>query len=268
MTRLRYLLILASLAVCSCSTIKEITYFQDALDGKEVAVGSPDKIRFKQDDKLVIVVKSRDPELTNLFNLPYVGQRLGSYSEYSQDYSQGICGYTINDDGCIDFPVLGKLHIEGMTRSEVESYIKSELITNNLVNDPIVTCEYMNLRISVMGEVTHPGRYPIDHDSYTIVDALSAAGDLAIYGTRRNVKVFRTENGIQKTYHINLNSAQSVASSPVYYLQQNDVIYVSPNKMRTRQSTVNGNNVRSTSFWISVASLAATLVTTFAVILK
>ncbi len=117
----------------------------------------------------------------------------------------------------------------------------------------------MNLSVNVMGEVNRPGRYNIDKDHLTILDALSQAGDLTIYGKREKVLVLRNENGKQRVYGINLCSADHLYSSPVYYLQQNDVVYVEPNDTKARQSTVNGNNVRSTSFWISLASLLTTI---------
>lgn len=117
----------------------------------------------------------------------------------------------------------------------------------------------MNLSVNVMGEVNRPGRYNIDKDHLTILDALSQAGDLTIYGKREKVLVLRNENGKQRVYDINLCSADHLYSSPVYYLQQNDVVYVEPNDTKARQSTVNGNNVRSTSFWISLASLLTTI---------
>lgn len=119
-----------------------------------------------------------------------------------------------------------------------------------------------------MGEVNRPGQYKISKDKVTILDALSMAGDLTIYGKREKVLVMREENGKQHVYGINLCSGNHIYSSPVYYLQQNDVVYVEPNGTRARQSTVNGNNVRSTSFWISLASLLTSIATTIAVLVK
>ena len=167
--------------------------------------------------------------------------------------------YTVDSKGDIDFPVLGKLHVQDMTREEVAVYIKKELQSHDLIKDPVVTVEFMNLSVNVMGEVNRPGRYNIDKDHLTILDALSQAGDLTIYGKREKVLVLRNENGKQRVYGINLCSADHLYSSPVYYLQQNDVVYVEPNDTKARQSTVNGNNVRSTSFWISLASLLTTI---------
>jgi len=258
----------AVLALTSCGNAKKVAYFQDANDSTDFVVAKFDKIRFQPDDKLVIIVNSRDANLTNLFNLPYITQRIGSSAEASYNYSQGVCGYTIDSKGNIDFPVLGNIHIAGLTRNEVEDHIKNLLVSNQLVQDPVVTCDYMNLHVSVMGEVMKPGRYNIDHDSYTITDALAAAGDLQIFAKRDNIKVMRTVNGVQKTYEVDLTSDEKLLSSPVYYLQQNDIVYVSPNDMRSRQSTVNGNNVLSTSFWISIASLAATIMTAVSVLLR
>ena len=193
----------------------------------------------------------------NLFNLPIISRQIGTTSGTSN--SQGISGYTINKDGDIDFPVLGHIHVAGMTRAEIASYIKEELVSKNLVKDPVVTVEFMNLTVSVLGEVANPGRFNIDKDKLTLLDALSMAGDLTVYGKRENVLVQREENGKQTLYQVNLNSGYDLYASPVYYLQQNDIVYVEPNSMKARQATVNGNNVRSASFWMSLASLLTTI---------
>ena len=126
----------------------------------------------------------------------------------------------------------------------------------NLVKDPVVTVEYLNLCVSVLGEVNNPGRYNIDRDRTTILDVLSMAGDLTIIGNRTNIMVMRQDGKNQRIYGIDLTQGNNIYSSPAYYLQQNDVVYVEPNDVRIRQSTVNGNTVRSTSFWISLISLA------------
>ena len=146
-----------------------------------------------------------------------------------------------------------------MKREEIASHIKNELVTKNLVKDPVVTVEFMNLCISVLGEVNNPGRFNIDRDRITILDAISMAGDLTIYGNRYKVMVMRQEGDIQRVYGVNLTSGEHIYTSPVYYLQQNDVVYVEPNDVKARQSTVNGNNIRSTSFWISLASLLTSI---------
>lgn len=248
------MLALCTLLMCSCSTPKEISYFQDLRYGDTtLAVTGATEIQIQPKDKLSIIVSSQDPRLTNLFNLPIISQQVGVESTYSQN--RGLSGYTVDAQGYIDFPVLGRVHVQGLTREQVSKNIKQQLTDQNLVKDPVVTVEFMNLTVSVMGEVNKPGRYNIDKDRITILDALSMAGDLNIYGKRENVLVLRSEGGMQHSYTVNLCNAGDVYSSPVFYLKQNDIVYVEPNATKARQSTVNGNNVRSTSFWISLASL-------------
>jgi polysaccharide export outer membrane protein len=181
---------------------------------------------------------------------------------------ENVAPYTIDRQGDINFPVLGKLHVAGMTREELGEYIRRELISRDLAKNPIVTVDYLNLSVTVIGEVGHPGRFAIDREDYTILDALSAAGDLTIYGKRNNIRVLREENGVQRVYGVDLNSGRTLAQSPVYYLQQNDVIYVEPNETKARQSTPNGNSVLTPSFWISILSFAASITTIVLTITK
>lgn len=256
------LLLLGTVILSSCGSSKEVVYFQDMQPGQTEITMSPMQVIIVQpEDKISIIVNSRDPQLTDLFNLPYVSRQLGQSlrtTGLSTGTNNGISGYTVDANGNIDFPVLGKVHVAGMKREEIAEHIKNELVTKNLVKDPVVTVEFMNLCVSVMGEVNNPGRFAIDRDRLTILDALSMAGDLT-YGNRQKVLVLRQEDGQQRVYGINLTSGEHVYTSPVYYLQQNDVVYVEPNSVRSRQSTVNGNNVRSTSFWISLASLLTSI---------
>lgn len=261
--RAAFLLLSGVFLLASCSSYKKVVYFQDISSGLyEIPLAVPTEITLRPGDKISILVNSRDPQLMDLFNLPYVSRQLGmsSRTNVTTSTTQGIMGYTIDEEGYIDFPVLGKIKVEGMKRENVAEYIKSELINNNLVKDPVVTVEYMNLCISVMGEVNKPGRFNIDRDCITVIDALSMAGDLTIYGQRNNVLVQRVEDGVMKAYRIDLTSGEQVYTSPAYYLMQDDVVYVEPNPVKARQSTVNGNNLLSTSFWISIASLIASII--------
>ena len=247
----------------SCGTSKDVVYFQDLKPGEsEIILPDVQAITVQPEDKISIIVNSRDPQLTDLFNLPIISRQVGQSLRTggtSTGSSQGISGYTVNADGDIDFPVIGKIHVAGMKREEIARFIKDKLISENLVKDPVVTVEFMNLCVSVLGEVNNPGRFSIDRDRLTILDALSMAGDLTIYGNRYKVLVMRQEGDTQRVYGVNLTSGEHVYSSPAYYLQQNDVVYVEPNSVKARQSTVNGNNVRSTSFWISLASLLTSI---------
>lgn len=247
------------LLFAACTSTKDIAYFQDIQKDGQTTV-TPQLIKLRPHDKITILVNTRNQELTNMFNLPYVTRQLGSQTTYSGN-SQGVSCYSIDSNGDIYFPELGKLHIAGMTRGEVAEYIKNKLTETNLVKDAVVTVEYANLTYSVLGEVKTPARYNINRDYITILDAISEAGDLTIQGQRTNIKVLRNnEKGEQQCYIVNLCSLEDLYNSPAYYLQQNDIVYVEPNKMRARQSTVNGNNVRSSSFWMSLASLLATVI--------
>lgn len=250
------------LLLSSCGSSKEVVYFQDLRPGEsEIKLPEVQAITVQPEDKISIIVNSRDPQLTDLFNLPYVTRQLGQSlrADYNTGNNTGISGYTVSATGDIDFPVVGKIHVAGKKREEIAELIKNRLITENLVKDPVVTVEFMNLCVAVLGEVNKPGRFAIDRDRITVLDALSMAGDLTIYGNRSKVLVLRQEGDVQRVYGINLTSGEHVYTSPAYYLQQNDIVYVEPNEVKARQSTVNGNNVRSTSFWISLASLLTSI---------
>ena len=255
----------------SCDVSKRITYFQDIQD-HQTASGKTEQptpeIRLRPEDKISIIVNTKVPELTALFNLPYTARILGQSSEYIGNTSQGSSGYIIKADGTIDFPVLGMVQAAGKTRDELGEYIKSELINRNLVNDPVVTVEFVNLQFAVMGEVRSPGSYKITRDHITLLDALSMAGDLNIDGKRDNVLVLRPDaSGYMTAYNVDMRSFDAVQKSPAYYIHQNDYIYVEPNKKRANQSTVNANTVQSASFWISVVSLLASVATTISVLI-
>ena len=253
----------------SCDVSKRITYFQDIQDYQTASASEQPapEIRLRPEDKISIIVNTKVPELTALFDLPYTARVLGQSSEAIANTNQGTSGYIIKADGTIDFPVLGAIDAAGKTRDELSSYIKAELINRNLVNDPVVTVEFVNLQFSMMGEVKVPGSYKITRDHITLLDALSMAGDLNINGRRDNVLVLRPNaSGKLTAYVVDMRSFDNVQRSPAYYIHQNDYIYVEPNKKRANESTVNANTVQSASFWISVVSLLASLATTISVL--
>lgn len=264
--------------ITSCKTPENITYFQNPETVVEL-VSTQHAIKLQPGDKLSIVVKSKDPVVSDLFNMPIFTQRLGvasastlatgaSTQNYRPVSSEGIASYTVSPEGTIDFPVLGDIKVQGMTRAELGAFIKGELIGRQLVKDPTVSVELLNTGVNIIGAVNHPGRYEISTDSYSILEAIAVAGDLSIGGQRENIKVLREENGAIKVYTVDITDLKKASQSPAFYLNQNDVIYVEPNEMLKRSSTVNGNNALSTSFWISVASLITTAVTTIGVFVK
>jgi len=261
MSRIIHLMIavMGLISLVSCTSSRKVTYLQDVGSGvrKEGIFQVP--VTVQPEDKISIVVNSRNPELAEMFNLPMITYRIGQPMNSSYNYNQQMSSYTVDSNGNIDFPVLGEIHVAGMQREKVASYIKNELVRKNLVKDAVVIVEFMNMGVSVTGEVNRPGRFNIDRDHLTLLDAISMAGDLTIYGKRENVLVVRRENGGETYYRVNLCDSKSLHDSPAYYLRQNDMVYVAPNDVRARQSTLNGNNVRTATFWMSLASLLTTV---------
>lgn len=266
----------SAIILASCSTPKNVAYFQGVGDEEilELVVPSANLIKVQPYDKLSIVVKSKDPALAQLFNLNvisnYSTQRSpqngtgSSFRDYTVPNNDGISAYTVSAEGTIDFPVLGVLKVEGMTRNELAAFIKGEIIGRGQLKDPVVTVEFINTGVSVLGDVARPGRYDLNSDVLTIVEALSLAGDLTIQGKRENIKVLRQNGDKTMEYTVDITDTKKMLQSPAYYLKQGDVIYVEPNNLRKRQTAINGNNVMNVSFWLSVASL----LTTAAVLLK
>ena len=247
---------IALLSATSCGTPKNVAYFQDLNNNPDTVITLQNRvITVKPTDKLYIGVKSKDPQISQLFNLT------GGTSSGAYKMSQDAYYYTVDSRGDIDFPVVGKIQVAGLTREEIAEKVKKSLVDASLVKDPTVTVSLSNLHYSMMGEVAKPGQYAIEEEKVTILDAISKAGDLTIQGKRNDVMVLRQENGHQKIYKIDLCSGRDIFSSPAYYLQQNDVVYVTPNDTKKRSSTLNGNTVQSTGFWMSISSLIVTILT-------
>ena len=246
----------------SCATVKDIAYFQNKVVNQPEKIDKHAGIVIPPKDMLSIVVSSRNPELVTMFNLPVVSYQAGS-EIVAGGGAQRILGYVVDNAGCIDFPVLGPLEVAGMTRWELAEMIKTKLIKGGLLTDAVVTVEFMNLKVSVLGEVNAPGTYTIEGDKVTVLQAISLARDLTIFGMRENVSVIRERDGERTIYQINLCDV-NLFKSPAYYLQQNDIIYVEPNKEKARQSTTDDKTLRMTSIFVSGGSLVvsvATLVT-------
>ena len=254
----------AVLLLSACSTPKNIEYFEGVVDGTSLRALEAKSITLQPLDQISIIVNSRDPQITMMFNMPYYSRRLGESQSLTSNgnvgtSSQNIVGYTVDSNGDIDFPILGKIHAAGLHREQLAEVIKQKLEESKQIKDPVVTIDYMNLGVTLLGEVTRPGRYRIDRDRFTILDAIGLAGDLTINGKRENVAVLRHVGDQDIVYRLNLTHADSLYMSPGFYIQQSDMVYVSPNDKKRRESTVNGNNVRSTAFWISLTSLLTSI---------
>ena len=255
----------------SCSTPKDIAYFQDAPALNGMALQMEQKFRLRPADKINIVINSNNPMLEQQFTLTARtgNNRLGAdvTPESTAGGNSGngsmLLAYTVDEQGTIGFPVLGKIRVAGMKRGEVATYLKNRLTERELVSEPIVTVEYVNLSVNVLGEVARPGNVPITKDQFTIVDALSRAGDLTINGNRRSVMVNRQADGVNEVYQIDLTNMQQTLLSPAYYLQQNDLVYVVPNGKRKREATDTSNAFHSPYMWLSIASFIASLIAIF-----
>lgn len=257
-------LLLLLIAISSCATQKKIIYLQNDKLGIDYPTIQGGGIRLQPSDMVSIVVSSKTPELASVFNMISYDPTFASGKSVninSANQRDVLC-YTVNSDGEIDFPVFGKLEVSGMTKFELSEMIQQLIISSDMIKDPIVTVEFENLSFSTLGEVESPGVYKITKDKTTILEALSASGDLTIMGLRDRVMLTRMESGKLKTYQLDLTSTE-IYKSPAFYIQQNDVIYVEPNRVRSNQSTINGNTLRSTSFWMSLTSFILTITVLF-----
>ena len=235
MKKYALLLLLGFILLTSCKTPQDITYLQDVEANTPIPTQGDGYIRFQPGDKLSIFVHS---------------------SNMMTNGGQNYAPYTVDNNGEIDFPVLGNINIAGKTRDEVGKLIKEQLISQSLCKDPIVTVAFYNMTFSVLGSAG-TGVKQISKDRITLLEAI-AMGDLDMTGIRKNVLVMRQEGDHQKPYRVDLTSAKSVYNSPVYYVRQNDVVYVEPNDMSKRSSTVMGSQAYTPTFWFSMFSTVLT----------
>ena len=254
--RLMLLSVIAILA--SCAGTKDVTYLQDADEFEISNVSDVAQVRARKGDVINIFVSSRNVESALPFNLTAYGYRPGSSNSDVFSSQQRALGYTVDEAGNIDFPRIGTLHVESLTRMEIKDLLKEKLVTGDFLKDPIVTVEFQNLKITVLGEVARPGSYAMNNDHTTLLEALGMAGDLTIYGRRDRVAVIREVDGKRTIVYHDLKS-KKLFDSPRYYLHQNDIVYVEPNKAKASQSDQTRWN--QPSVWISMVSTMISLIT-------
>ena len=248
---------IAALLVSCSSSKQNLTYFEniDSLDTKIGSFPADYAVKIDVDDELAITINSTVPEATAPFNMPL--SNTGTRTERTiQMTPTTLQSYIVDSNGDIFLPVIGKMHAAGLTTRQLGDAITAEV--EKSVRNPHVRVQLLNFRVNVLGEVNRPGSFSVTTERFSVLDALANAGDLTEYGNRANVLVIREEGGVRQYHRINLNDAATL-SSPYFYLQQNDVVYVSPNDVRKRQTTANGNAPLTPSFWISIASLATTI---------
>jgi polysaccharide export outer membrane protein len=238
-----FLLLFIVFIISSCASRKEVVYFQDTGNFETLVNKNNFVSKFKVDDLVSIYVSSLNPEASAPFNL-YRGSTEGGFRPEQVDY-------LVDQAGEIDFPVLGKLKIEGLSPEELRLLLRNKL--SDFLKDPIINIRLRNFTITILGEVARPGTYPVNGEQITILEALGFAGDLTIRGVRENVLVIRDFNGTKVYTRVDLTSKRMV-DSPVFYLTQNDVVYVEPNKSGITASSLD----QRVSIAVSIASVLIT----------
>ena len=255
----------ATFVLSSCVSYKKVPYFQNADQTNLSASRGIHDARIMPKDVLSISVTTPDREISSQFNqLVYNTLQTGG-NRMINSGAGSMMPYTVGADGNINFPIIGKINVQGLTRRECEDKIAG-LVKPYLSNDinPVVVVEFQSYTITVLGEVARPGAFNVNSEKYSVLQALGAAGDMTIYGMRDNVLLIREDAKGEKTTHrLDLNDA-NVISSPYFYLQQNDVVYVQPNKAKAKNSDIGS----STSLWFSATSILISLTSLMYNILK
>ena len=224
---------IAPFLLSSCVNVKKATYFNDVGEGEfKGQVASLEPI-LQKNDILSISVSSLNPEAAEIFN---VSNLIATQSSSSEGKTTQASGYLIDQEGFIRFPILGRLKAAGMTKKELREKITQELTGRKLLLEPIVDVRYLNYKVSVLGEVGNPSVLTIPNEKVTLLEALGLAGDLTIYAKRDNVLLIREKEGIKRTHRIDLTTDE-LLTSPYYYLQSNDIIYVQPNKSKVASTS-------------------------------
>lgn len=262
--KLLFTLLVISMLITGCGSTKNVAYFQNSdtvnLDMSRVLYDA----RIMPKDILSITVNTTNPEASAPFNLTVATPMTVSLNANSTTQA-ALQSYIVDNEGNIDFPLAGKLHLGGLTKNQAEEVVLANIKRFMSESEsPIVTVRMINYKISVIGEVNHPGMFTVVNEKINILEALAQAGDLTIYGVRDRIKLIREDATGQKVIHVlNLNDA-NIINSPYYYLQQNDIVYVEPNKVKSQNSSVGS----MTTLWFSATSILISLTSLLYNILK
>lgn len=229
----------------SCAEKRNLVYFSDVQQSSayQQAITNAHEPKIQNGDILSITVSTLDPTSNALFNTGAVLQ--GTSSQMSSANAAGSTnlgkeGYRVGNDGSINFPVIGKIDLAGLTLTDAHEKMRTEL--NTYVKDPIVNIRYLNFKVTVIGEVNRPLSFTSEKDQINVLEALGMAGDMTAYGKRENVLVIREADGKRNMARLNLNSSTAF-QSPYFYLQQNDIVYVEPDIMKEKQISRNPNTI-------------------------
>lgn len=245
------------LLTASCKTPKNITYFQDAEHGYSVMPAPAQNIKIKPGDKVSINVSTQDAALSQLFNVSAQGVKVANSSGGGAETAGG---YLVDDFGDIKYPLLGKVHVAGMSRNEIGDYMERELKNRNILKDAIVNVDFADIGFITIGE-GGAGRHEITKDKMNIIEAIAASGNIPMTSSRTNILVIREgENGESKTYRVDMTNLEKLTQSPVYWVQQNDVIYAEPTERTLRQQTMYGEQVYQPYFWTGMLGVLFSIV--------
>lgn len=247
----------------SCGSSKQFAYFQNADSLSYAASKGLFDAKIMPKDLLTITVSTTDPKAATPFNLS-VTNTLNA-TGYLSTGAGSLQTYLVDNDGFINFPVVGQLKVGGMTKRQCENYIRDKILPYmSKTENPIVTVKMASFKVTVAGEVKAPGVFNVDQEKISVIEALARAGDLTIYGKRGNVLLIREDATGEKSVHrLNLNDANLI-NSPYYYLQQNDYLYVEPNSVQAKNSAIGS----STTIWISVVSILTSVASLVVNVLK
>ncbi len=255
-----YLTLISVFVVSGCQSYKNVPYLQNSQDVDLTQIPSLYDAKIMPKDILTITVTSPlAPEAVAMYNLTVQSSNTTNSSARNNFSTQvSLIPYLVSNEGTITFPVLGEIHVVGMTKTDLENYILDKIMQNGMKEKPIVTVTMSNYKIAVLGEVARSGVYTASNGKINVFEALAMAGDMTIHGRRDSVKVVREDVTGKKTISIlNLNDA-NVVMSPYYQLQQNDIVYVTPNKVKAKNSGIGSETslwFTSTSILVSLASL-------------
>lgn len=245
------------LTLCSCSAVKRTVYLQDIADNTQVKTATEQQIKIKPFDRLIVVVTSKDAELAAPFNVmtSYNSLSNNPMGQSTVSNSQSLQVRTVDENGDLYMPVIGKISCAGKSRGEAADAIAKAIIDGGYIADAAVNIQFADMKIFVLGEVAKPGQFDVTRDQVTILEALAMAGDMTIYGNRANVAVIRrgADDKSYEVYELNFLEGNQM-SSPAFYLQQGDVVYVQPNKYKAATSEINQNR----TFWLSIVSTLIT----------
>lgn len=248
------MLTLSTLLVSGCTSYQKSLYLQNEQVLNESLEGQLYDFRIMPKDELTILVSTTDPEASAPFY-----RKIGQSKDFTNSSTVGmnsanLLAYLVDNQGCIDFPVLGTIKVMGLTNRECEALIREKL-QPYLKEVPNVTVRTSNYKFSILGEVKAPGTYTTNAEKVTIFEALAQAGDMTLFSVRDDVQLLREDStGVRRVYHLDLTQA-NIVQSPYFYLQQNDVVYVKPTKAKVRSNTFNGN----ASMWITILGLVTSV---------